>query len=137
MSRVMFEGETAPPRSAAEFFNLSDSADDSRTELIEDSAAACDEAGVNADSDFKRFMKMPFDPDSADEKSKKLVELYLLKAKDPANGRSVSDARKDLEKHVLECLECENTDFETVYALSDALKVFTRKTKPNFQDLPE
>ena len=82
-------------------------------------------------------MKMPFDPDSADEKSKKLVELYLLKAKNPANGRSVSDARKDLEKHVLECLECENTDFETVYALSDALKVFTRKTKPNFQDLPE
>ena len=137
VSRVMFEGETAPPRSAAEFFNLSDSADDSRTELIEDSAAACDEAGVNADSDFKRFMKMPFDPDSADEKSKKLVELYLLKAKNPANGRSVSDARKDLEKHVLECLECEHTDFETVYALSDALKVFTRKTKPNFQDLPE
>ena len=78
-------------------------------------------------------MKMPFDPDSADEKIKMIAESCLLKVKNPANRRSVSDARKDLEKHVLECLERENTDFETIYALSDALKVFTRKTKPKFR----
>ena len=75
------------------------------------------------------FMKLPFAPQTVEAKSKMISEKYIANAKGPNNRRSVREARRDLQSHVMQCLASENIDYEMIAAIGDAVRIFNKAVK--------